>query len=53
MGSNFNKGYNISLEELNKGSGAPEMRKTNIGKRQNVMEKKAKKQIKTNKKKVK
>jgi hypothetical protein len=33
MESNFNKGYNVSLEELNKGSGAPEMRKRNRGKR--------------------
>jgi hypothetical protein len=31
MGSNFKKGYNVSLEELNKGSGAPEMRKRGRG----------------------
>jgi hypothetical protein len=24
MASNFNKGYNVSLDELNKGSGPPE-----------------------------
>jgi len=33
MGYNFNKVYNVSLEQLTKESGAPEMRKRKRGKR--------------------